>query len=374
MRNHGIEHLNAGRTPLVSEGHIGKRQNVTPMRWLDRRRAHACQVLMPHAAAVCLRRDYLRKYSGRFAALFGVLLLAGCNANEHLSFLVPQGPIANAERWHFWLVVGILVIFVAGPVFLLTPWLAWHYRYGAKKSRYDPKWKDNKALTFMTWAGPIVIVIVLGYFIWDNAHMLDPYKPLASEQPALAIQAIGYDWKWLFIYPEQRIATIGVLPIRTDEPVAMQLTSATVMQSLLIPALVGQIYAMGGMVSQLHFEATHSGRSLGENTMYDGNGFHQQKFTAIAMTPAKFRAWVRHVQATGLPLNARTLHAIEQRGTKARLLRTLPPGASSDGNVYLKDVPSDLFATVVKATMDGKPVALAAAGSAPATRTAAIEP
>lgn len=331
----------------------------------------ACLVVV--LLAVGGRRGFLRRWFRHFAALAGLLLLAGCDANESLSFLAPQGPIASAERWHFWLVVGILVVFVAGPVFLLTPWFAWHYRYGAKKSHYDPKWRDNRVLSVMSWGGPVVIVIILGYLIWGNAHALDPFRPLASNQQALEVQAIGYDWKWLFIYPKQHIATIGVLPILTDEPVAMQLTSATVMQSLLIPALVGQIYAMGGMVTQLHFEATHAGRSLGENTMYDGNGFHQQKFATIAMAPAEFRAWVRHVQAAGVPLNTRTLDAIEQRDTKAKLLATLPNGASHDGNIYLKDVPRDFFATVVTATKDGKRVVLPAIAAAAAGSTAVAD-
>ncbi len=302
-----------------------------------------------------------------------VLLLAGCTSNESLSFLSPEGPVANAERWHFWVVVGILVVFVAGPVFLLTPWFAWHYRYGAKNSHYDPKWRDNRVLAVMTWGGPVVIVIILSYMIWGNAHALDPYRPLASNQPALQIQAIGYDWKWLFIYPKLHIATIGVLPIRTDEPVAMQLTSATVMQSLLIPAVVGQIYAMGGMVTQLHFEAAHPGRFLGENTMYDGNGFHQQKFTAIAMPPDKFRAWVQRVQAAGVKLDTRTLQAIEKRDTKATLFAALPRGASHDGSIYLKDVPGDFFAAVVKAAKDGKEVTLPTIAAAARASTAVAD-
>lgn len=320
-----------------------------------------------------------RRLASRLARLCALCslaaILAGCSARENLSFLDPQGPIANAERWHFWLVVLVLVIFVAVPVFVLTPWLAWRYRYGATKSRYDPKWKDNRVLEVMTWGGLVVIVVVLGYLIWGNTHMLDPYKPLAPTQPVLRVQAIGYDWKWLFVYPDLHIATIGVLPVRTDEPVAMQLTSATVMQSLLIPALVGQIYAMGGMVTQLHFEATRAGRSLGENTMYDGAGFHQEKFTTVAMTPAQFRAWVRQVQATGVPLDARVLHAIEERGTKASLVAALPKSASRDGAIYLKDVPADLFAIVVKATIHGTSVDLpsTAATTAPSRRVADMQ-
>lgn len=294
-----------------------------------------------------------------------LLILSGCSTDTHLTFLNPQGPIAAAERWHFWVVMLVLVVFVAVPVFVLTPLIAWRYRYGAKKPRYTPKWKAFLPLEIMTWTGPVVIVIALGYLVWDSTHRLDPYKPLASNQPALRIQVIGYDWKWLFIYPDQGIASVGVMPLPVGKPVAMQLTSATVMQSLQIPALVGQIYAMGGMVTQLHFKASTPGRSLGENTMYNGNGFHQQKFTAVAMTPDEFKGWVRQVRAGGAPLNAHTYKLLSQRTTKAQLAAALPQAKSQDGNVYLKGVSPDLFSIVVKATMNGSPVSPITLGYAP---------
>jgi cytochrome o ubiquinol oxidase subunit 2 len=243
-----------------------------------------------------------------------------------------------------------MAVLVAGPIFLLTPFLAWRYRYGAKKSRgYTPKWKFSRPLEVMNWGGPIVIVVVLAFFVWRDSHKLDPCKPLASDQPTLRMQVIGYDWKWLFIYPDQGIASVGVMPIPVGEPVAMQLTSATVMQSLQIPALVGQIYAMGGMVTQLHFKASRPGRSLGENTMYNGSGFHQQKFTAVAIPPDAFKAWVHKVQQIGAPLDAHTYKALSQPGTVAELAAALPQ-ASYYGNVYFTGVPAALFPAVVKVT------------------------
>jgi cytochrome o ubiquinol oxidase subunit 2 len=283
-----------------------------------------------------------------------LVILTACGGGTHLSFLNPQGPVAEAQRWHFVEAMAVLVIFVAVPVFVLTPWFAWRYRYGAKKSRYAPKWRFSGLLEITAWSGPVVIVVLLAIIVWRDTHALDPYKPLASDKPALRVQVIGYDWKWLFIYPDEGVASIGILALPAGRPVAMQLTSATVMQSLLVPALGGQIYAMGGMVTQLHLEATSPGRSMGENTMYNGNGFHQQQFAAVAMTPADYEAWVKKVRATGIPLNQQTLQVISQRNTRAQLIAELPQGkASPDGNVYLTGANAALFSAVVNATMDG---------------------
>ncbi len=290
----------------------------------------------------------------RLAALCcGVLLLAACAGDTHLTFLDPQGPIAHQQRWHFYWVLGVMAVLVAGPIFLLLPFFVWRYRYGNKKPRYTPKWEYSTLLEIMSWSGPIVIVLAV--FVWRDTHKLDPYKPIASDQAPLQVQVIGYDWKWLFIYPDQGIAGVGTLALPVGRPVFLHMTSATVMQSFFIPALGSQIYAMGGMVSQLNLEASKPGKSLGENTMYNGNGFHQQKFTAVAMLPADFKAWVRKVRATGLPLNAQNLKVLAQRSTRADLIAALPGARSMAGNVYFTCASKSLFPAVVKATMDGTP-------------------
>ncbi len=297
----------------------------------------------------------------RWVALGVVLvLLTACAGDTHMSFLDAQGPVAAAQRWHFYWVLGIMAVLVAGPIFILLPFWAWRYRYGASKVRYTPNWKNSRILEIMSWGGPIIIVTILAVFVWRDSHKLDPYLPLASNQPALRVQVIGYDWKWLFIYPDQGIATIGTLALPVGRPVSMHLTSATVMQSFFIPALGSQIYAMGGMDTQLNLEASQPGRSLGENTMYNGDGFHQQKFTAVAMSPAAFKAWVSKVRAHGIPLDAQALKIIAQQSTRSDLVAALPRAESTDGSVYFSSASKSLFPAVIKATVQGRPVALPA--------------
>ncbi|HEU0230804.1 MAG TPA: cytochrome ubiquinol oxidase subunit II [Burkholderiaceae bacterium] len=300
-----------------------------------------------------------------FSIIGSTFVLSSCareplrNLHDHLSFLDPQGPIAAAERWHFWFVVLIMTVLVAAPVYILTIWILWHYRYSNKAhTRYEPKWTHNSVLSVLTWSGPVAIVMFLGVFVWRNTRRLDPFRPLVSTQPTLQVQAIGYNWKWLFLYPKLKIATVGVLPIPAGQPVAMKLTSATVMQSLSIPALIGQIYAMGGMVTQLHFEANGPGRSLGMNTMYNGSGFARQTFTALALKPTAFKAWVKQVQAYGVPLDQHTYALLSQRGTKGQLASALrlPSSTVRDGEIFLRDVPTGLFHQVIHATTSGTTV------------------
>ncbi|MGH8226299.1 MAG: cytochrome ubiquinol oxidase subunit II [Steroidobacteraceae bacterium] len=282
-----------------------------------------------------------------------MLTLSACVGNEHMSFLDPQGPIAYDQSVHFYWVLGIMAVFVAGPIFLALPFLVWRYRYGNTAARYTPKWCDSTPIVALTWIGPVLIVCALGFLVWRDSHHLNPSRPIASRRPPLAMQVIGYDWKWLFIYPEQGIATIGGMTIPIGRPVSIHLTSATVMQSFFIPALGSQIYAMGGMVTRLNLEASRAGRFLGENTMYDGNGFHQQKFTAVGASPAAFKAWVRKVKATGVPIDARILRLIGERNTHAQLIAALPRRAVHDGVVYLTGVSPRLFRALVEAVKNG---------------------
>ena len=282
-----------------------------------------------------------------------VLTLSSCAGDTHLSFLDPQGPVASMQRTHFLAMAAVLAIFVALPIFVLIPWFAWRYCYGAKSSRYTPRWASSRTLEIAAWSGPAVIVALLAVLVWSGTHALDPYKPLASDAPALRVLVIGYDWKWLFIYPDQGVASIGVLPLPAGQPVAMQLTSAAAMQSLQIPALGSQIYAMGGMVTQLHLQADRPGRFMGENTMYNGDGFHQQRFTAVAMTPDAFKDWVKQTQARGMPLDANVLKLISDRTTRAQLTAALGQSRASDGGIYFNHATSDVFSNVVMETMNG---------------------
>ena len=273
-------------------------------------------------------------------------------AAEHLSFLDPQGPIAAAARDHFILVTAVLLIFVALPVFIGTLWVALRYRYGAGKGRYTPKWMFYKPIEYFTWAGPVAIVLLLSTMVWRSATALDPYAPIPSSQAPLRVQVVGYDWKWLFVYPEQGIASVDWLALPAGRPVTLELTSATVMQSFFIPALASQIYAMGGMVTQLNLQADRPGRFLGENTMYNGDGFHQQKFPAVAMSPADFDAWVRTVRGSAAPLNAAVLAQLARPGTGAQLRAALPappPGAP----VVFSGVAPHFFTDLVMAVMHG---------------------
>ncbi|SMF84600.1 cytochrome o ubiquinol oxidase subunit 2 [Tistlia consotensis] len=289
----------------------------------------------------------LRRVGAALASAVVLLAAPAARAGEALSFLDPQGPVAAAQRDHFYWVIGLVMIVVL-PVVLATPILAWRYRYGARKAAYRPKWHFSWSLEIAIWGIPVAVVAALVWLLWVGTHALDPYKAVETGQPPLRVQVVGYDWKWLFIYPDQGIASVGELAFPVDRPLALRLTSATVMQSFFVPALGSQIYAMNGMVTRLHLAADRPGRFLGENTQYNGRGFHEQRFVARALPPADFAAWVARLRAQGAALGPAVAAALAERGSARDLARALGLAGEGAPVVGFRAVPPRLFEQIVE--------------------------
>ena len=272
--------------------------------------------------------------------------LAGCTA-DNSSFLHPYGTIAASQRRLFFEVIGCMAVVVV-PVFILVPMFAWRYRRKNRTAEYRPQWSFSWPLEFAIWGVPIAVVAVLAFLIITKEVPLDPYRTLASSQPPLEIQVIGLDWKWLFIYPEQRIATVGVMAIPTDRPVHFSLTSDTVMQSFFVPSLGSQIYTMAGMVTQLNLQADREGQLRGENSQFNGMGFQNQKFTASVMSPSDFAQWIAKVRQNGIPLDQTAYHVIALQSTAEEARAALGgKGASSSPAIFFSEVDPGLFHDVI---------------------------
>lgn len=237
------------------------------------------------------------------------LALAGCGALDR-GFLSPAGPIAGAIRDEF-LLVCLIMLFVIGPVLILAPLIAWHYRLSNSKTAYRPQWGFSWSLEGLIWIPPTLIVVTLAVFLWRDTHRLDPYRPLPGAP--VEVQVVAMDWKWLFIYPGQGVATVNRLVVPAGQPVHLSLTSATVMQSFLMPRLAGQIYAMAGMRTQLNFAADAPGRYLGENVQFNGMGFQDQKFDVDALDPAGFAQWLAQTRAQPSRLDDAAYQSLSRR-------------------------------------------------------------
>jgi len=276
------------------------------------------------------------RLTGLACSLAAGLMLAGCGVLDR-GFMSPAGPVAQAIHDEF-MQVCLIMLFVIGPVLLLVPLIAWHYRLSNTKSAYRPQWGFNWSLEGLIWVPPITIVVILAVFLWRDTHRLDPYKPLPGE--AITVQAIAADWKWIFIYPEQGVATVNRLVIPAGRPVHLDLTSATVMQAILMPRLAGQIAVMAGMRTQLNIQADKPGSFFGENTQFSGFGFQNQKFSVDAMDEAGFARWLAEVRAQPNRLDATEYEKLTRRTTLPRPLAYAAVQPGLFGRVVALEQPS----------------------------------
>lgn len=225
--------------------------------------------------------------------------------------LNPKGPIAHAERLILLDATAIMLAIIV-PVIIATLVFAWWFRAGNKSARYLPDWAYSGRLELLVWSIPALVVLFLGGIGWVSSHDLDPQKPIVSDSSAIEIQVVSLDWKWLFIYPDQNLASVNRLVVPAGVPVHFRLTSATVMNSFFIPQLGSQIYTMAGMVTQLNLQADRPGTYHGLSAQFSGDGFSDMRFDVQAVSQADFNEWITKTRSDGPVLDDAGYGALAQ--------------------------------------------------------------
>jgi cytochrome o ubiquinol oxidase subunit II len=227
-------------------------------------------------------------------ALFGLLALEGC----HTAVLSPAGPIGAADRTILLDALAIMLAIVV-PTILATLAFAWWFRASNTRARHLPTWSYSGRVELIVWSIPALVVFFLGGIAWIGSHLLDPARPLSSAVKPLEIQVVSLDWKWLFIYPEQGVASVNDLVAPAGAPLHFQITSASVFNVFFVPRLGSEIYSMYGMTTQLYLQADRPGIYHGLSAHFSGDGFSDMAFDLHAVTPEQFSAWAAAASASG---------------------------------------------------------------------------
>jgi cytochrome o ubiquinol oxidase subunit II len=246
--------------------------------------------------------------TGRRAAFIAPLALTACEPGV----LDPQGIVGIAEKE---ILVGSIAIMLAivVPTIVATLGFAWWFRASNTRAVYRPNFAYSGRIELIVWSIPLLTVILLGGVAWIGSHQLDPARPLASDKPPLEIQAVSLDWKWLFIYPDQRIASVNQLVVPAGVPIHFSLTSGSVMNAFFIPQLGSMIYTMNGMRTQLNLQADATGTFRGLSSHYSGDGFSDMHFEVQAVPPERFADWIEATRKTGPTLDAESYAALARQ-------------------------------------------------------------
>jgi cytochrome o ubiquinol oxidase subunit 2 len=220
-----------------------------------------------------------------------------------MNILDPQGPIGAAEKTILIDSVAIMLAIVLPTILAIFAFAFW-FRASNAKAQYRPAFAYSGAVELVVWAIPALTVILLGGVAWIGAHELDPGKAIAGSQKPLRIQAVSLDWKWLFIYPDQKVAAINALTVPAGVPLQFELTSASVMNAFFIPQFGSMIYTMNGMTSRLNLQADTPGNYRGLSAHFSGDGFSDMGFDVHVVTLQQFSAWAQDAVRSDKPLDA----------------------------------------------------------------------
>lgn len=276
-------------------------------------------------------------------------LLSGCGGDFVL--INSKGDIGIQQRDLIFIAFGLMLLVVI-PAIAMALWYAYKYRESNKDAEYLPNWSHSTKIEIFVWGVPILIICALAYLAYVKSHSLDPYKPIESDNAEVRIQVIAEPFKWVFIYPEQNIATVNEIYVPVNHPVKFELTSDFSMNSFFIPQLGGQVYAMAGMKTQLHLIAREQGIFDGISSNYSGYGFTRMKFKAHAVSDEQYAAWIDKVKQSNSTLDFQGFKAMQEKvsqdsvGKHHELIKPEP-----DPVVYFSNVQADLFKAVLNQYM-----------------------
>ncbi len=280
----------------------------------------------------------LRKRRMGMAALPALLALGACS-RERLIVLFPAGDVAVQQRDLLGFAT-LLMLVVVIPVIVMA--IVFSRKYSARRGghNYDPKFDHSTGLELVIWSIPLLIITVLGAVTWKSTHLLDPFRPLDRIAPGkplppgtkhFEVQVVAMDWKWLFIYPEQGIATVNELALPVNVPVRFSMTSTSQFNTFYAPTMAGMIYVMPGMDAKLHAVLNKPVESFGYSGNYTGRGYSDMRFTLHGLPPAQFDQWVARVKARGGLLQAANYIRLEKPSEKVPVMRfgAVAPGLYS---------------------------------------------
>jgi cytochrome o ubiquinol oxidase subunit 2 len=263
-------------------------------------------------------RRIIRSRPLKLLALLQVAwLLTACGR----AVLDPAGDVARQQRDIIYISTGMMLLIII-PVMILIVTFAWRYRRGGRGT-YDPQFDHSTTLELAIWSAPLLIIIALGALTWSSTHLLDPFRRLAAphDRKPLVVQVVSMDWKWLFIYPEQGIATVNELVLPVDRPVRFDITSTNMMNAFYAPTLAGMIYAMPGMQSRLNAVLSRPVESEGFSANYSGSGFSDMRFRFRGIDDTAFEQWLAEARASGHTLELSEYRKLLQPSERVPVVR-----------------------------------------------------
>lgn len=221
----------------------------------------------------------------------GLVVISIYYFNQHPMVVLTPGGEIGRRQLQIMVASALMSLIVIVPVFIMAFSFRKKYLETNTASKYEPNMSGNKKLEFIWWLVPICLISILSIITWRTSHTLDPFKPLSDSKNNLKIEVVALESKWLFIYPEQNLATVNYVVVPVERPINFVITADAPMNSFWIPELGGQIYAMAGMRTQLNLRAEKAKTFRGLTANISGRDFARMTFEVKAVGQADFDSW-----------------------------------------------------------------------------------
>jgi cytochrome c oxidase subunit 2 len=208
--------------------------------------------------------------------------------------------------FHTWILLPVLF----GISFLVLGLLLWCIvRYNAKANPTPARFTHNTTVEVLWTVGPVLILLFIAIF---SFRLLFDYHDMPK--PDLTVKAAGYQWKWGYAYPDQKIdeyisgpltedqakaagvpymlATDAPLVVPVNKTVHVLVVGADVIHSWSVPAFGVKIDAVPGRTNDTWFKATQTGTFYGQCSQLCGTDHSYMPIEVKVVSQADFDAWV----------------------------------------------------------------------------------
>ncbi|MGP4128244.1 MAG: hypothetical protein ACTXNS_01050 [Candidatus Carsonella ruddii] len=166
-------------------------------------------------------------------------------------------------------------------------------------------YKDSKKLVFLIdsilietiiWIVPTLIIFFISFYTIKSSFYLNPFKNSYLNIKPLIVETISLNWKWVFIFPYQKILSFNEICVPVLIPTKIYLFSNSVMNSLCIPKIGFQLYCMNNCIKYAYFIPIKHGLSHGISSNYSGIGYKFMRINLFLVSKKTFFYWINLIK------------------------------------------------------------------------------
>jgi len=146
------------------------------------------------------------------------------------------------------------------------------------------------------WPIPLVLALFLGNIAWVGIQQLQHLRSLGAHQRPIQVEVTALDSRWLFVLPEQGIASLNTLTIPEGVPVHFRLTSSDATGRQFISPLGRRVSFSSASASTSDAPAVVAARFQNSWKRLAHGDVSGAEFSVHATSISEFKQWVESMR------------------------------------------------------------------------------